>query len=182
MQVVLGAMLTDAAHAALEDRIEALNRVRVDFHPLTSGVEFGATVFLDGMLDAALRGELGADLFVELSLIGHQRRFLGDVGADDRHDLSDRRALDMERAGLAAALDHGQHGILERLSAAALALRQALQMADERLIDFNELAPAAHGREIVGTHGLTDTMGQEPSRLVGALQRPMELVSADALL
>jgi hypothetical protein len=60
MKVLLAAMLVDALHAALEDRVVALDCIRVD-HALA----LAANVFIDVMLNRPMVGELFADGFVK---------------------------------------------------------------------------------------------------------------------
>lgn len=52
----------------------------------------------------------------------------------------------------------------------------------ERLIDFNDAATAAEGRQVAVAHGLADTMGEKPRGFVGGLKRAVQLVGRNALL
>jgi hypothetical protein len=45
-------------------------------------------------------------------IIGHQAAFAADVGIQDWRNIGNRRAVDMEAAGRAAALDQRQNDIL----------------------------------------------------------------------
>lgn len=75
MQVAFIAVLIDALHAALEDAVEAFNRVRVS----------GAThVFFRDVVDALVLGELLAQLDVELGFIRLERALRLDVLGEDR--------------------------------------------------------------------------------------------------
>jgi hypothetical protein len=61
--MLLGAVLVDATHPALEDREVALNRVRVDAAVIL------ADVLASRVRDRAMAGELLANLRVELALV-----------------------------------------------------------------------------------------------------------------
>src|ERR1700722_12849933 len=86
----------DALHAALEDRIVALNRVRGDL---------AANIFLFAVVDRIMAREVAARLFVLRGLVGHQASFAADIGFQDRRDLRNRHGVDMEATGTAAALN-----------------------------------------------------------------------------
>src|SRR5437016_3884067 len=106
MQMLLAAMLIHALHAALEDRIEAFNRVRGDY------VDTVANVFLFAMVDRAVAVKLAAYFHVVSRFVGHELAFPANVGPQDRRNVRDRRAVDMEAAGRAAALNERQNDIL----------------------------------------------------------------------
>src|ERR1700735_668047 len=61
VQMLFGAMLVDALHAALEDRIVALNRVRADVSP---------SIFISTMVDRIVAQKVSADLLIPAALIG----------------------------------------------------------------------------------------------------------------
>jgi uncharacterized membrane protein YdcZ (DUF606 family) len=67
--------MLDALHAALEDRVEALDRVRS---------HIAANVFIGLMIDRLMVGVLAAKAFVPTRLIGMQCALAADVGAQDR--------------------------------------------------------------------------------------------------
>src|SRR6266446_2800006 len=90
VQVLFFAMLVDAFHAALEDRIEAFNRI---------GVDVAANVFLLTVVDGFVAGKLRTNLKILTSLVGHQGGFFRDVGANDRRNLGNGSAIHMEAAG-----------------------------------------------------------------------------------
>src|SRR5216684_670222 len=109
--MLLTAMLVDALHAALEDRIEAFNRVGGDDG---AGFTIGeahnvrvADVFFFPVVHGIMAGEISANFHVVPRLISHQAAFLADVVPQDRRNVSDRGAVDMEATGRAAALDKG---------------------------------------------------------------------------
>src|SRR4051794_18466926 len=64
----------------------------------------------------------------------------------------------------------------------ALALRLAFKAADERFVNFHKFARAAHWIKRARAHGLAQTVRDEPRRLVGHLERAVQLVRADTLL
>src|SRR5665213_2122490 len=85
----------------------------------------------------------------------------------------------MEAASRSAALNQRQNDILGR----GTALRAlALQAPDVGFVRFHGLARAAHGRKLAVPHGFTDTVRQEPSRLVLNFQNAVKLMGANALL
>lgn len=170
MQMVFAAMLIDALHAALEDREEAFDGV---------GVDVAANVFVLGMRDEFMRGEILAGATIDTALVGHERAFLGDVGADDRHDIAHAGGIDMEGAGTATALDQRNDRVLVRT---ATRHRGALHATDIRLIHFHGVAAAAHRSKLARGHSEANAMAQEPSGLVGAFEYAVHLVSADTLL
>jgi hypothetical protein len=60
--------------------------------------------------------------------------------------------------------------------------RDTFLLADERFIDLDCHTSAAHRWQIAALHGLADTMGHEPRRLVLHTQDAHKLVAADAFL
>jgi hypothetical protein len=79
VQMLLAAMLVDAFHAALEDRIVAFNGVCVD-DP--------THVFADAVIDGLVHPILFPERAVTLPIITDDESFLGNVGADDRQQLT----------------------------------------------------------------------------------------------
>jgi hypothetical protein len=171
VQVLFAAMLVDALHAALEDRIVALDGV---------GVNLTTNIFFAAVVHAFVAGEVGANFKILTGFVGHQRGFTGNVGADNRSDLCNRSAVDMEAAGGAAALHESQNSIFVAPSGATLGL--AFLTTDKGFIRFHNLASAAHGLDTDNAHGLTQAMRHKPSSLEGNAQGPMKLIAADAFL
>jgi hypothetical protein len=119
MQVLFLAVLIDALHAALKDRILAFNRVRGDI---------AASIFLPAMIDRAMLGIFAANFLIVAGFVRMKAAFAADVLTQDRRNVGNRRALDMEAAGRGAALDQGQNDIL--VCAAGLLLRNIRESAD----------------------------------------------------
>jgi hypothetical protein len=86
VQVLLGAMLIDAFHAAFKDRIVAFNGV---------GGDVTANVLFNGVSDGLMARLLAANFFVDF-LISHEAAFAADVFANNRRNVGNRRAVDME--------------------------------------------------------------------------------------
>jgi hypothetical protein len=171
VQVFLAAMLVDALHAALEDRIVAFNGV---------GVNFAANIFFAAVVYALMAGELGSNFKILTSFVGHQGGFLGDVGPDNRCNLRDSGTVDMEATGGTATLNEGQNCILVAPSGAAFWL--SFLPSYEGFVGFHNFASTAHRLDTDNTHSLPQTVRHEPSGFQGNTQSPMELIAADALL
>jgi len=197
VQVLFLAMLIDALHAALEDRIVAFNRIgmdRFDVQPVGFvDPSFVANVLIFAVRDRAVTGKFIANAVVVLGLIGHHGRFARNVVAKDRRDVADRRAVDMEATGGTAALDKGKDGVLMRPARTALfgasetAARRllaafAVNGADESFVGFNDATIPSHRGHADDAHGFADAMRHEPRGFEGDAQGPGKLVAADALL
>lgn len=93
---------------------------------------------------------------------------------------------------LSSRIDEGNNRIVSKLDAISAQVADVktdiavLKVAKpERLIRFHDLTSAAQrGREdaVLLGHGLANAMGQEPRRLHGAFQHPLNLAGADPLL
>src|SRR5258708_31605802 len=115
-------MLIDALHAALEDRIVALNRIGGDGGRFDVRLAIGADlvgnfvpiadVFLFAVVDGIVVGEVRADFRVDVGLIGHQASFAADVLPNDRGNLGNGRAVNMKATGIAAAFNQRKNGVL----------------------------------------------------------------------
>ena len=103
MQMLLCAVLIDAAHAALEDREITFNRI---------GRYVAARIFLVGVIDGFVRREFLADTMIEFAFVGVQPRFAIDVVQDDVDDRIHVRARHMKRATFAAEFDQGDDNAL----------------------------------------------------------------------
>jgi hypothetical protein len=174
VQMALAAMLVDALHAAFEDRIEAFNCVSVD-DP--------THVFADAVIDGLMHPIFFPKRAVSLPIIADDESFLGNVGADDREQLTAGSSFHMETAHGTAASDQRQNGILVRASAAGGGLnRHSFDAAGKGLIDLYDLAGATHGLDTDDAHGLTKAMRHEPCGLESDSQSPVKLVARNALL
>lgn len=170
MKVLLGAVLIDALHAALEHAVEAFHRV---------GVDLTTAVLACAVANVFVAGEMVGKMSVLPGFVRHDRRLLGDVGADDGHEMGGRGAIDVEGPGGAAALDQRQQGVLVSVPAAN---GHVAFLSNERLVDFHDLALAAERHELANPHSLAQPVRHEPSRLVGDAQHAVDLVAAHALL
>src|SRR5207248_11749774 len=100
VQVLLGAMLINALHAALEDRIEAFDGIGMN-----GALALVPDVFLIGVTNGVMTGKFLAYATIQGSLIGHDLGFARDVLTDDRHDIRDGGALNMETTSRTARLN-----------------------------------------------------------------------------
>ena len=96
--MLLAAMLVDAPHAALEDRVVALDGV---------GVDDAANIFIDAVIDGLVLPKLFAERTVGLPFIGDDESFFGNVRPDNQEQLSRSGALDVEASGLSVASNKG---------------------------------------------------------------------------
>jgi len=129
--------------------------------------------------DELMAGEVLVQVRVLPSLIRHDRGFLGDIGAKDRHKVGSGCAVDVEGPNLPAALDKGQDRVLVRITTAD---RHAVLLTNESLVDFNDFAFPAKGHELAMAHSLTQPVRHEPSRFVGDAENAVDLVAAHSLL
>jgi len=96
--MLLFAMLIGALHAAFEHAVESLNGI---------GGHVATHIFVFPMVDGFVAGELLADLFIGRHFVGHQASIGLDVGANDRLQIGDANAIDVEAAGRTATLNEG---------------------------------------------------------------------------
>jgi len=174
VQMLLFAMLVDAFHAALEDRIVSLDGVGRDY-PLT----IVANIFIDTMLDGFMAGESLTDVLIMASLIGHQRSLASDVIADDRVNLSGAGILNMEATRAALPLNESKDRVFVAPSATALAL--AVNSSDESFVSFYGFARAAHRGHADNAHGFTDTVRHEPCGFESYAKGSVKLVARNSL-
>src|SRR5438094_8665275 len=78
---------------------------------------------------------------------------------DDGRDVGNPGAFHMEAPRRTATMDEAQHYMLV---ASAAPLRFALHLAVESLVNFDNLARAAHRLHANGAHGLADAVRHEP--------------------
>src|SRR5690348_8791435 len=90
VQMLLAAMLIDALHAALEDRKEAFDRVRM---------HKAATVFTASVVDYGMGLKKLVEIVVLTGVIGHHVRLAGNILPHNRHDRRLIGLIDMEAAG-----------------------------------------------------------------------------------
>src|SRR5690606_34612080 len=153
----------DALHAALEDREVAFDRV---------GMGGAADVFAGGVLDRLMAGEFLSGPGVDRALGGLQGAFARDVADQNLGGFRASSAIDVEAAGLAAALDQGDDGALAGRAGLALpsGRRQMLPaglrrgaFAEIGFVGLDVLALAAEraGRGNIVGHGFADAMRHE---------------------
>ena len=73
-----------------------------------------------GIGDDFVAGKLLADGFVGLSLISHHADFAGQVFADDRFQVGDANAINVEASGFSASIHEGQNDVFVGPSGATL--------------------------------------------------------------
>ena len=174
MQMLFAAMLVDTLHAALENRIAAFNGV---------GVDDPTHVFSDAVIDGLVHPIFFSERAVTLPIIVDDESFLGNVGSDDREQLTAGSSFNMKAAHGAAAGDQRQDGVLVGTSAARGRLnRHSFDAAGESLIDFHDFASAAHRLNTDDAHSLAKAMRHEPCGLESDSQSPMKLVARNAFL
>lgn len=173
MKVLLTDVKIAAIDAALEDRKEVLDRVGMP--------ECGPHIFLGGVVDGAVAGELAADRGINRRVVGHEVSGLVDMRGNDRLQALCGHVLHVEAAHPTVALDQRQHRRLRRndiLPVARLA-------ADKGFVDFNNLICAAEWtaiKQVQFGHRFADTMPEEPRGLKAATESALELAGADPLL
>src|ERR1700687_2995089 len=96
-------MLIDPYHTAFKDAVEGLNGVG---RYLTTGI------FKRTMVHRIVAGELTANLFLVPRLVRPDCGFRMGVSPQDRRNIGNRRAVDMEAASGTAALNERQNDIL----------------------------------------------------------------------
>jgi hypothetical protein len=99
MQMPFAAMLIDALHAALEDRIVAFNGV---------GMDDPTNVLANAVVDGLVHPIFFSERAVRLPIVADDESFLGNVGADDREQLTAGSSFHMKAAHSTAASDQRQ--------------------------------------------------------------------------
>ena len=163
VQMLFAAMLVDALHAALEDRIVALDRVGAD-----NPVAVVPHIFVIAVGDGFVAGKLLADVLIVSGFIGHQRAFARHVVANDVVDLCNAGFVDVETTRAAAALYESEDGVLMSPTTAAFLL--AFNATDEGFVRLDNFARAAHRGYADNAHGFADAMRHEPCGLEGDAQ------------
>lgn len=176
VQMLLGAVLVDALHAALKDGIVSLYGVGAD-----DAIAFVTDVLLVGVFDGLVAGKAAADLGIPRRFVSHQPGLARDVGANDWPQRRNRGAVHMKAAGGAAALDKGEHDVAQPLVLAAHLARRAFHLPGQSFVDFDDTSQATHRRELAISHGLADAVAKEPSRFIGHIKRTMHLMRGDTL-
>src|SRR5579863_1555426 len=97
MQMLLGTVLIDALHPALEDAVEAFNRVDAD---RLARPAIRVSPFVARVVNSVMMRKLVAELAVLYCFVRHHMRLFGDVRLDDRDHVLFACAIDMEGANL----------------------------------------------------------------------------------
>jgi hypothetical protein len=85
VQMFLAAMLINADHAPLENRVVSLNGIGIDF---LAGSAVSVAILAARMVNSVMLRELIAKLRVSCGLIGHDVTFAVKIGANDRQNVS----------------------------------------------------------------------------------------------
>src|SRR5882672_3225190 len=163
IQMVSGAMLVHAFHAALEDRKESFYGIGMD------SAIFPSHVFLVHVPSKAVIREVRPYLLVVGSIVSHDAGRAINIRRQQRHNGFHLDVVD-ERQNLVHAL------------VAALGFVFSLVLAEEGFVHFHDAALPAERLDAAILHRLTDAMGHEPSGLQGNPQSAVQLVRADPLL
>lgn len=164
-----------ADDAPLQDAEIPLHGVGVDGAILTRDI-LAARVS-----DAAMVGVVPAEVAIDSGVIGHQAALAVGVLLQNPMDGRAGDVGNVERADAALAL-HKRNNRKGRAGACQLLGTVA---GDVSLIGLHDLPSATKRRGedvMLVNHGFTDAMSEEPCGLHGALQHPLDLAGADALL
>jgi hypothetical protein len=132
VQVLFAAMLVDAGHATLENRIVTFNGI---------GVDDPTHIFISRMVDGLVHPKFLAETLIGAQLVSHHERFFRDVSANDGHQLRVCNAIHMKAARFAATSDESHCDVGTTWTAFFL----AFLLSDKGLVNFNDLTGAAHG-------------------------------------
>ena len=173
-QMLLGTVLIDAAHTALEDAEVAFDGVGVD-----GDVRLG-DVLPALVVDRLVVGDFTASLQVDGRAIGDQPGFGREVGAQNGADALAGHIVHDGAVSAARGPINDAHDL--HLGAPAIAARLLGLLADVGFVGFDVATASAKRANVASGHRFADTVGQEPRGFHGALQHPLDLTGADALL
>ena len=80
--MLFAAVLINAFHPALENAVEAFRRVDANFHAAQT---VGVAIFLAGMINHSVFGEVLSEVGIGVALVSHDMRFAINVGLHDRN-------------------------------------------------------------------------------------------------
>ena len=103
VKMLFAAMLINALYPALKDAEKAFNRVRVNL---------AAHIFISAVADKFVARKILVQVLVLARFVRHDRRFFGDIGANNRHKLGSAGTINMEGTNSAATFDKRQNGAL----------------------------------------------------------------------
>src|SRR5208282_5220233 len=174
MQVLLGNLMVDAIHSALEHSPDGFDAVRAD-----AVLRVDSSRVIDGFV--AKEQTVKAD--VSGRLIREDRRAYFDIGMDCRLQCRHVCSLNRHRYGASAALPESHHSRLTDRTASSLELfvfvLVALFAADEAFVYFDDAAQLVE--VIARAARLAQTLQHEPSGLLGNTDLFAELQAGDAL-
>lgn len=153
-------VLVNPVQTALEDAEIILDGVRVDG---------AAPVFLLRMTYNAMIVKSILQSLVGFEIVRHYIRFLVALLGHDALETASGHPLDMERTDAALAFHKGEYLLFMGKSAGTFLLLSFI--SPEGLIDLDHSSPATKFRvkHWIG-HGLSDSMGHKPCRLVGYMK------------
>lgn len=174
VQVGLADVLINAVHAAFQDRKEALDGVGAD-DPIT----FVPDIFVFGVVDGAMRGEIPTDGNQRLLFVSHEIALERSVLVEDRMKIIAAHVRHMERPRGTVPLDQREYRV--HVAGPTADLGSGLP-TDKSQIGLQGFSFAAHrGSAARRCHDLADAVHQEPSSFHAAIEGPLNLSGADAL-
>lgn len=179
VKVIVGAVLIDALHSALEDREEPFNRVRMNVRTIVGDI---LALFV---VNHAMLGKGASNQLVTVVLVRHELGFAREVS---QHDWAKGRRFHVvydEAASLSAAAIHQRKNLALVVEAAPsfLSLRLlAVIVADVGFVYLHCTTIRAERDHVAFTHRLADAVRHEPSSFDRDTQGALELIRADALL
>lgn len=186
VQMLLGAMLIGAAHAALEHRKVILNGVRVN-----DVAAFISDVFPSRVLGSAVIGEDPTHAPIEAAFVGVESAFAGNVFSHERSDINLVSLDDMEGTNRTAAFDQAKDSALVAGPRLALQKRQTLarwrrrlvgRLTIVRFVGFHDLTVAAKRAKVAFTHRFANAVRDKPCGFQGHAKGAVKLVARDAFL
>src|SRR6267378_3826866 len=161
MQMIVGAVLVNALHAALKDREEPFDGVGMDSAILAGHILAALVVHHPVILEGFLQQN------VVVRVVGHDPRFTGKVLLHYGGDGGRLHIVNNEATGLAAgAINEGEHLVLVVIAAPVLLALglDALIVADEGFVYLDNAAASAKRGKFTFPHGFSDSVRHEPSR------------------
>ena len=167
-----------ALEAALQQAPKILKAVRVD---VAFNVFYGMVNYLvDVLIKSAIRAKIIGYQFRARCYVLSDR-FVNDMLATARDYFNlDRAAVSFEQSHNGDLADKARLG--SDLLRSLVLVHESGSAADERLIRFNLRARAAQLLKGSGLHRESDSVHQEPSRLLGYAKTAMDFIRTDSVL